>query len=198
MVFKKLFDSVTDSNSGEPDAWQALAEEMGLSYRPAKGSQSAKMRGEIDGHLVKVDLRQNRPFEIEGKFRSGSIPLNVRQRREGTYIDKRRVVPTGDQAFDARFSVLSDDERQDSMVLPYLTPTRRAVLIAVGDALEIDEVDSNELEVKLSNEAEPAQLREAIELVAMAVKALDESGTPQDAVRTSADRAEYPQDEVRE
>lgn len=195
-VFRQAFKGERQVERSHDDEWQALAEEMGLKYRPRRPRKSPPyIYGSIDGHPVNVKF--GRSIEIEGKFRAGLPYLDVRSRRKERDSGRDRPeIPTGDPDFDARFRV--PPRGPGEALLAYLNPTRREVLIALDDVFDIDEVDSNELEVELRTSSPTRQeVREAIELVAMAVKVLDESASPQDRV-VQVESPLYPQDIVRD
>ncbi len=177
------------------ETWQRAADELDFKthIRPKKRTNSS-MRGEIDGHQVRVVGYQGGVPEIEVRFRSGFRSLDIEPRKKGSRASGREL-QTGDPIFDQRF-YLADRTHENDDILQWLTAERREILGILDDALVIDEIDSNELEVELPRaEFTSSELVQAVELCVMVAKILDESHQGiQDATRRAIDAS--PQDVI--
>ncbi len=189
--------------------WAEAADELGLrpKFRNSSNSMST-MRGEIDGHQVTVKSYRHKAPEIDVRFWSGLRSVDIDPRREGRRHSGGEV-STGDPAFDAAYRVSDRAGVSDEELHAWLTPARREILLVLGDALEVEEIEENELEVLLGrDEWTPAELVQAVELCVLVAKTLDKSyqprrlsiqdASPQDEIRpdvTPQDRVQEPQDD---
>lgn len=189
-------------SSGWADGWREAAQELDLKalVRNTRGSEST-MRGEIDGHRVTVKGRHGGEPEIEVRFESGLRSMDIDPRRKSVGSGRSNETLTGDVAFDEAYRVRARPDGDDRDFLKWLTPERREILVVLGDALRVDEIDENELEVKLGrSDWTSNELVQAVQLCVLVATILDRSHThrrelegPQDAVRPTSPA---PQDRV--
>lgn len=195
-VFAKARSSIrgTVTDGGWSERWNAAAHELDLSARVS--SKQSTMRGEIDGHRVSVSAYRNSEPEIEVRFQSGLRSIDISPRNGRT--SKRPEFSIGDPDFESTFAVrLGFEDREIDAARRWFTPQRREIITVLNDALEIDDLDENELEVKLRRESwTPDELAQAVRLCVLVAKTLDQSYSPQDRTPTN-DVREGPQDAVR-
>lgn len=172
-----------------------VALDLGLQLRRA-GRNYIELTGVVAGHRVKA-AQSNHRTEVEVSFDSGLRDLSIR-RRSANLKTSRVDVATGDVHFDASYRLLLNKSADPQAALAYLTPQRREVIAALGDAVEIDEIEEDELEVTVRAGIGASELRQAIELCVAAAQALDKAGsTPGPAAQTPQDAVvETPQDRI--
>lgn len=183
--------------------WEQAGRELGLRplVRTKKGALST-MRGEIDGHRVRVNCRLGSEPEIEVRFESDLRMIDIGPRRKPIGSGGSTEVVTGDAAFDEAYRVRNRPSVHEGELLSWLTPERREILVVLGDALAVKELEEDELEVRLGRtEWTPNELVQAVQLCVLVAKVLDKSHVstqdrgPQDAVRPPSASA-TPQDRV--
>lgn len=181
--------------------WEEAGRELGLKTLPrTKQGSISTMRGEIDGHRVNVKCRLGGEPEIEVRFESGLRTLDIDPRRRPVGSGGSAEVVTGDLAFDEAYRVRSNPTVDERELMGWLTPERREILVVLGDALAVEEIEEDELEVRLGrSEWTPAELVQAVQLCVLVAKILDGSHVarrrldPQDALLEDT----QPQDAVR-
>ena len=182
--------------------WEHAAHELGLKAHVRKSNNdSSSMRGDVDGHRVSVTTKGGRNPEIEVRFESGLRWMDIDRRREGSVRrSDDREQPTGNVTFDEYYRVRSVEGRGDGVV-EWLNPARQEILVVLADALSVDEIEENEIEVRLGrDEWTASELVQAVQLCVLAAQVLDQSHKSNALGQTPQDRivpdAAYPQDRV--
>ena len=157
------------------DQWTAAARELGFTAREGRKQRPATMHGVLDGHKANVIAYGGTQPEIEVRFSSGLRNLDIDGRREGTVrIGNTNELPTGDPSFDQLYRISAAHD--ENMVMRWLTPERRSALVTLGETLNVQEVEEDELEVKLGTTIwQSTDLVEAVRLCVVVAKILDES-----------------------
>jgi len=152
------------------DELVAFAGELGLGV--SGEADSPKLRGVIDGHRIDVRLSRLQRCRIEASFNSGLERLRVFERSSEVKTNLVEGPPTGDTKFDADYRVMVGKKAGPQDALEYLTPERREVIMALGDAFTFGKVEDDELRVFMDEHPPIGHLREAIGLTVLAAKAL--------------------------
>lgn len=167
-----FFSRSEPSTTEEDKPFSLLAEELGLGFQPSKRGFGPSIRGEVDGHRLKVAVAPGFRNEISVKFNSGLNDLSIRSRSRNLRTN-RVDVQTGDQTFDQHCRLLLRPTTDAAQVLEYLTPQRREIILALEQAFDLDEIEEGELEVRFGETPSADELREAISVVLLAATALD-------------------------
>lgn len=191
--------------------WESAAHELELdALVRSKAREKSTMRGEINGHRVTVSSYPNQEPEIEVRFESGLRSIEI-DRRSERRRERPDDVATGDVAFDELY-VVEGNRAEPEVLLGWLNSERREVLVLLADALDVREIEEDELEVKLGRtEWTSNELVQAVNLCVLAASVLDRShksdGVPdspllpgtgvQDAIIETPVEDEGPQDEIR-
>lgn len=174
--------------------WAAACERLGLQTAPPRKNRHLSARGVVDGLRVSLEDDPRGP-EIEVDFLLPIERMDIRPATTRTKIIGLKQVPTGDVVFDAQMVVHAADP---ATITEFLTPLRRESILALNAAVMIEEIDDDELEVRLpSTEWTTSELVDAVQLVVQVAQILTGvtepvPPAPQDAVPTAA----TPQDAV--
>ncbi len=166
--------------------WMAAAGELGLDTKPSVRRRPVRMDGHIDGYRVKVRAAHLGKPKIEVDFASGLGKLDIKRRRPGR--DDARGLPaiaTGDPVFDSTYYVFRSQNDQTTL-LQWLTAERRDILVTLAQALDVGEIEDDEIEARLPVvNWSSDDLVEAVRLCVLVASVLDASNRPsriQDAV----------------
>lgn len=161
--------------------WMAAARELGLDTKASVRRRPVRMDGHIDGHRVKVRSSHLGQPKIEVDFVSGLGQLDIKRRRPGR--DEARglpVIATGDPVFDSTYYFFRSQNDQD-VLLQWLNQQRRDVLVTLAEALDVDEIEENEIEARMPVQHwSSSELVEAVRLCVLVATVLDVSHRPPD------------------
>ena len=144
------------------------------------------MRGRIDGHRVSVSGYRNQPPEIEVHYSSGLSSVDISPRAGRT--SNRSELSILDPEFAMQFVVYTSVEGEgEAEIRSWLTLERRQAIATLGELVDLDDIEEDEIEVRLrSSEWIAPELVRAVQLCVDTAKRLDESfvdDTPQDQIR---------------
>ena len=156
-----------------PSDWRTVAEALGLRILTRRGTQH--MSGTIDGFRVSVEDRAG-GAKVEVDYKSPLRDFEIRPISKGRTITNAERILTGNQAFDAVFNAYC---YQAEEFRAFLTPPRQETLLALHSALTIDEIDEDEIEVRLPSPCDPSDMIDAIELAIDVARVFSNTAVPQ-------------------
>ena len=155
-----------------PSDWNVVANTLGLGI--STRGRSHYMTGTIDGFRVSVEDRVG-GAKVEVDYESTLREFDIRPTRtQGRRFTNTEPILTGNADFDAVFE--SQSHRPDEL-RNFLTPVRQVALLALHSAVRIDEVDEDEIEVRLPSPCSPSDTIEAIKLVVYVAGVLSSTAT---------------------
>ena len=172
--------SGTDQAATPSSDWNVVASTLGLRTAPRRRSQY--MWGTIGEFSVSLDGRSG-GAKIEVEYESTLRDFDIRPKvHNGRRFTNAEPVLTGNAEFDAAFETHSHRPEE---LLNFLTPVRQVALLALHSAVAIDEIDEDEIEIRLPATCSPSDTIEAVELAVYVAGVLSGTATTPTPTATS-------------
>lgn len=130
-------------------SWAVVAQQLGLSFKPAAWNASPRLAGELEGYPLSVDFHkrgagQSRTTWTRFKLGVPPLPAGLELRREGFLSGIARAfgagdIEVGDDTFDRKILVKGHDA---AAIRDFLTPARRHCILRFLDTHSRAVIDS--------------------------------------------------------
>lgn len=159
-VRDERLESDRSDHRGAKNNWSEVARELDLEMGPFT-EETPSLRGSINGHWVSV-FPDALGTHVEVSYHSGIGAFEVAA-AEGANINSKRLVRTGDAAFDTELAVFT---RSPQDIDDYLSPARRNAMLWLYSSFDIDQITNEKLNVRLRTRLwKPSELVAGIQLV---------------------------------